>query len=197
MILPCWKRQELPPDYLRFCNVPKSKWAVSLDRVPKDTDYRNAVEQYMGKLKENLEAGCGLLLRGPYGSGKSSLAAIVLREVAAHGCNPYWLEAFELSGGWRKQDKRYFDSRKAHLLVVDDLGMEDDRKAGNESFPRLLIRQALRFRLEREMATIITTNLTLEDLEQVHGDKFIALLNRHMTYVSVEGKDWAKEVAGG
>lgn len=196
MRLPFWKKQEIDPELLRLYNVPKSKWTVSLDRVPGDLEHREPVVQYLKNLKENLETGRGLLFCGVYGTGKSSLAAIIVRAVAEHGCDPYWLEAFELATSWRpknqQSDRRYIESRRSHLLVVDDLGMEDDRAANHESYERLLVRQALRYRLEREGATIITTNLTLERLEAMHGDKLIALLKRHLTPVMIEGMDWGE-----
>lgn len=202
MKLPIWKKQSIPPEILRFSNVPSSKWEVSLDKIPVKYEYHTVIADYFRDLRGNLERGRGLLLCGPYGSGKSSIAAIILREVVAHGCDGYWLEAFELADGWRgkttskERDRRFVESRRSHLLVVDDLGMEDDRDATRESYARLLVRQALRYRLEREGATIITTNLTVENLERMHGDKLIALLKRHITPVLIEGMNWGEPEVG-
>jgi DNA replication protein DnaC len=190
MKLPTWGKRPTNARDLHAANVPRRKWKTTLDQVPTDgsTTYMPVILGYIESLKENLEQGNGLLLHGPYRSGKSSLAACIVRHVAAHKARPYWLESFELADGWLAEDERYDQIRQAHLLVVDDLGME-----GNADFRRELVARSLRYRLEREGATIITTNMSPAQLSDYYGPKLLALLRECCVAVEIKGVDWLQE----
>lgn len=191
MILPCWNEREANEADMKFGNVPKSKWNVTLDKI-RDKPYCKTVETYMEHLKDNCERGRGMLLYGTYRSGKSSIGAIILREVARHRCRPYFLEAFELVDGWFAKDHRYDMTRGCHLLVLDDMGMEAEDPA--QSVRRSIIKQAIRFRLERERAIIITTNMSPKQLRETYGDKLMALLSEFLIPLQIDGMSWSKEV---
>lgn len=190
MKVPTWLRTEPNEEMLRVSNVPERKWGAELKRVKGDSPYLAEVRGYLGKLRENIEAGDGLLLWGPYRSGKSCLAACVVREVAAHRCRAYWLEAFALVDGWLagEDDLRRRMVEEAYLLVVDDLGTE-----GSMPLRRELVETALRLRMERRGATVITTNLSPDQLEAYYGAKLSALLRECVRPIKVAGVDWNKE----
>lgn len=189
MQLPAWNPRKVGDGSMKVANVPMRKWGVTLDAIPDDLEYLKPVRVYLENLEQNLIAGNGLLLWGPYRSGKSSIAACIARKVAAHRCRPYWLLSSELADGWFEQDHRYDFMRGAHLVVLDDLGVE-----GDVEFRKDLIRQALRYRLENAGATIVTTNLDLETLEEHYGSKLFALLRECLLPVRVRGVDWSEEV---
>lgn len=86
MRLPVWKRREPLEADFRNANVPQRKWCVDLDKIDPKLKYLEQVRTYLDNLKHNLIVGDGLLLYGPYRSGKSCLAAAIVREVAAHKC---------------------------------------------------------------------------------------------------------------
>jgi DNA replication protein DnaC len=176
-------------------NVPEGKWGASMDKMP-DTKavkvYRDSIQSYISALKENIEKGSGLILHGPYRSGKSSIGAIICGEVLSHRCSAYWLEAFELVDGWRFKDERYDGFRTAHIVVLDDMGME--AQSGGVDWPRALVRESLKFRLERLMPVIVTTNMRPDEIEKVYGGKIMALFDEFMLPVQVSGAEghWRK-----
>lgn len=182
-----WNRREVGDRSMKVANVPMRKWGADLDQIPGDPDYVRVVRGYLANLEANLVKGDGLLLWGPPRSGKSSLAACVVREVAAHRCRAYWLMAPELVDGWAEQDHRYDFMREAHLVVLDDLGTE-----GGTEYRKDLVRQALRFRLEHAGATIVTTNMSPPDLKKHYGEKLAALLKECVKTIEVDGADWSK-----
>ena len=188
MILPVWKRREPREADFRNANVPQRKWCVDLDKIDSDLKYLAPVRNYLAKLEHNLTIGNGLLLYGPYRSGKSCIAAAIVQEVAAHKCRAYWIEASELMKGWDREDHRYRRARSAHLLVIDDLGIE-----GSASYPVEIMARALRYRLERACATIITTNMPPEKLEKHYGEKMLALMKECLKKVHVNGMDWTPD----
>jgi DNA replication protein DnaC len=161
---------------------------VDLDKIDPKLEYVAAVKAYLDNLEDNLKYGNGLLLHGPYRSGKSCLAAAVVREVAAHKCRAFWIEADELMRGWDKEDHRYRRARNAHLLVIDDLGIE-----GSANYPLEVMGKALRYRLERACATIITTNVVPKKLAAHYGDKMMALMKECLNPVEVRGMDWTPD----
>ncbi len=187
MKMPTWGKRDFTNRDFHLANVPRRKWTATLDQVPAtgSTGYMPVILAYIENLKANLEQGNGLLLYGPYRRGKSCLAACIVRHVAAHKARPYWLEAFEVADGWMDEDERYDQTRESHLLVVDDLGME-----GDAAFRKELMMRALRYRLEREGATIITTNMTPAQIAEHYSPKLLALFQECLVAVEVDGVDW-------
>lgn len=171
-------------------NVPESKWGASLDSLPDILmvrSYKTRIQDYLSDLKGNIERGRGLMLHGPYRSGKSSIGAIICGEVLARRCSAYWLEAFDLVDGWRWKDERCDGFRTAHMVVLDDMGME--AQSGGVDWPRALIRESLKFRLERLMPVIVTTNMRPDEIAKVYGGKLMALFDEFMLPVQVSGAE--------
>lgn len=188
---PCWKRREkdVPRGELeRQTNVPARKSGATLAQVPGTPVYLTSIRTYLAGLREHILEGRGLLLWGPYRSGKSSLAACVLREVYRHRCPAFWIEAFELVDVYRAEgidDERRDEFRDCPFVVVDDIGTE-----GSQEWRKEVLSHALRFRLERAGATIVTTNMTLEELQRHYGAKCMALWQECLTPLHVEGVNW-------
>jgi len=171
-------------------NVPESKWGASLDRlpdIPMVRSYKTRIQDFLSSLKKNIEQGRGLILHGPYRSGKSSIGAIICGEVMSRRCTAYWLEAFDLVDGWRWKDERCDGFRTAHMVVLDDMGME--AQSGGVDWPRALIRESLKFRLERLMPVIVTTNMRPDEIAKVYGGKLMALFDEFMLPVQVSGAE--------
>lgn len=183
-----WKKSEAPEDdpfrkkLLAVANVPQRKWEADIDRA--DPAAAEEVGAYIADLKANLESGDGLLLWGHYRVGKSCLAACVVREAAAHRARAYWLDGSDLADCWRERDGYFVQARSAHLLVVDDIGVE-----GAVDFRREMIGRALRYRLERGMATVLTTNMAPPELKKHYGGKIFALMREVLKVVEV--RPWA------
>lgn len=190
-----WKKQEAKEGdpfrkkLLRVANVPQRKWEADLDRA--DPAAAKAVRAYLDDLRDNIERGDGLLLWGTYRVGKSCLAACVAREVAAHRVRAFWMEASDLADCWTNRDAYFVAARSTHLLVVDDLGEE-----GNHEFRKETVSRALRYRLERGMATIVTTNMPPADLKRHYGAKIVALMQEALTAVEVRPWKGAGEKEG-
>ena len=184
MNLETWKKSDAPEDdpfrkrLLRVANVPQRKWEADLDRA--DPAAAKAVRAYMDGLKENIETGDGLLLWGKYRVGKSCLAACVAREAAAHRARVYWLDGADLADSWMQRDEYFVQSRSAQLLIVDDVGVE-----GGVEFRKEMMGRALRYRLERGMATVLTTNMAPPAFKQHYGGKITALLQEVVKLIEV------------
>jgi DNA replication protein DnaC len=180
-----------PTDWLAS-NVPEGKWGARLDLVPQGLPFVGTVRSYVENLQANVEAGRGLILWGPYRGGKSCLAAVIVGEALAYRLYSYWVESFDVADAWIGKAKGRREAiRGAGLLVVDDLGMESK---GSSDWPKDIMHDLMRYRLERLRPTIITTNMSTAEIQKVYGEKMWALLQEYMSDVLVKGAEdhWRK-----
>jgi DNA replication protein DnaC len=182
------KVREVTPHDLRSACIPERKWEVSLDCIP-DADYKGHAVRYIETLEQNIKDGVGLLLWGPYRSGKTSIACVIAVAAIKHYVSALFLEAHALMDGWLgkapgdEQTKRKMMA--SHLLIIDNLGQEHGKE-----YTKATVDYVIRHRAERKRATIVTTNLSLSELEKEYGSRFIAIARSCLFPVKVSGKDW-------
>ena len=119
--------------------IPKRYYDMDFDWLRKHGSFpkENAeayavVKEYSNNLKENLDTGKGLILRGPAGTGKTSIAVSLLKEVIALGKScmmismPNLLDTMlSLSKGDSVAFMNYEQKlRSIPLLLLDDFGAE-------------------------------------------------------------------------
>ncbi len=109
-----------------------------------------------------------LLLMGEYGTGKTHLAAAVANFVVSMAVPvlfltvPDLLDWLRFSYGAIDQtfESRFDEIRNIRLLVLDDLGTQSSTPWAQEK-----LYQILNYRYTNRLATVITTNLRMEDIE--------------------------------
>jgi DNA replication protein DnaC len=168
-----------------------------------------AVGQYIENLEDNRQHGKGLTLLGPNGVGKTMLANIVIK--AAQDLE-YRVEAIELASYVNLHKEKFgflkiFSSDRddvidtflqirthivyiqghADLVLFDDVGREFPSESGwsqNEFF------DTLRFRWNRCLPSLLTSNLPLSDLEQRYTEGLTSLLREATEIILVKGDDY-------
>lgn len=112
----------------------------------------------------------GVLLSGPAGCGKTHLMVAFAKHWLEQGAGVVLLKVpkffDELRAGYDdgKYQKRYDAAEKAEILILDDLGAEKASEWVEEK-----LTQIMDHRIERDMPTFITTNLTGQVFrERVH-----------------------------
>lgn len=113
-----------------------------------------------------------LLLRGPYGTGKSCLAAALMGELLKGDVQGLWISSAELLQRLMPDaDEQYTDSLQAGILtrvktvdvlVLDDLGAEH----GTTPFARSQLQDILNSRSESGKPTIATSNYLIMSLDR-------------------------------
>lgn len=143
-------------------------------------DQKNSPETYLDKAKKLLKAAKslveeveegdsikGLLIEGPVGSGKTHLVCGIYNELARKGVEteffvvPDFMEQSKEDMFSIGEVKGVFNkAKKVKVLILDDLGAHNYTPWSINQLYLLI-----NYRLNNELTTIITTNLTLSEID--------------------------------
>lgn len=176
------KRLEEPERLLNASNLGErfkgrtfASFDAKRDREAFDLCVKYANDENLMKRRRN-----SLLIAGGYGSGKTHLAAAISNALIERGIPVLFGTSITHFDNIRNDFEntginRYLAKMKsASVLVIDDLGKEK-----KSEWTRQVLFDAINYRYEHKLPTIITTNL-------VDGDDFSALANH------VEGAVWSR-----
>ena len=116
----------------------------------------------------------GLYLHGSFGSGKSFLVSALLNELhekkKASVCMIYFPEALRtLKDDWDNFGSKIEYLKSVDILLIDDIGAEKVTEWGRDE----VLGTILQARMDSQLATFFTSNLTIKELES-----HLALSNR-------------------
>ena len=122
-------------------------------------------KRYVQHWEEMQKNSTGLLLWGDVGTGKSFIASCIANALLDKGV-PVIMTNFarllnKLTDMYAGDRNAYIDSFKRYpLMIIDDLGVER-----NSEFAREQVFSVIDSRYRSELPMIVTTNLTLEELQ--------------------------------
>jgi DNA replication protein DnaC len=146
--------------------------------------------RHFDKKKENL------LFMGNTGVGKTFLANCIARELLDRGYTVIYLTAFGLfdilekhkfgrdEAGTYEADTKYDYILDCDLLIIDDLGTEL-----SNSFTVSQLYYILNERLLKQKSTIISTNLSLENLNNNYSERIYSRIISNYTISRIIGTD--------
>lgn len=137
-----------------------------------------------------LDSQNGLLLAGPFGSGKTHLAVAALRvAIDASLVEGRYVSAGDLVGRVRGGSGIYWtpvdDAIREELLVLDDLGQE----VGTE-FTRDVVARVIFGRYEAARPTIITSNHGPKGLTDIFGGAVVSRLHEMCDSLVLKASDY-------
>ena len=137
----------------------------------RDESSRKAFSCALGAAREYAAAPCGwFTLIGPSGTGKTHIAAAIANEAIGRGEVAYFIYVPELlddlrSGYAPESESQYSEKYaavvEAPLVVLDGLGAESSTPWAKEK-----LWQLLNARYVREMPTVVTTSISLGDMDE-------------------------------
>jgi DNA replication protein DnaC len=169
----------------------------------------SAVAEYLTHSEALVDAGFGLCIYGPRGNGKSLVGYLTIKEMLAKGYDCYCTTFADMIEGfmdtWREpEQKRWFNQtvRNAGILFIDDIGREHKPTTMNQgkvdtrpgAVRETMLEAVIRQRVANCQPTIITTNLTPDDVANGYGGHTMSLLTEKTTFVEVTGSDRRREI---
>lgn len=148
-------------------DVAKEIKEASMAKIKTDDKNRFKVIEYLTNYIHNYPQTKGLYLSGSFGSGKTYLIAAMFNELAKTNVRSaiiYWPEFLRsLKGSFQTDfNERVEYIKHVKLLLIDDLGAENTTAWGRDD----ILGPILQYRMQEELPTFFTSNLTIEELEQ-------------------------------
>lgn len=173
----------------------KTRTFESFDKTKNEEAYNKTFE-YADSFESN--DGNGLLLIGTCGTGKTHLAAAITNHIISEFGIPVKFGTFidllsdvksTFDSDSNEKENDIIDKFvKINLLVIDDIGKEKNTEWSNSILYRVINR-----RYENYKPVIITSNLTIAELEKEIGEATVSRIIEMCDGVKMNGKDARKE----
>lgn len=186
----------VPEEYVGYSlgSYPGSQTLSSDKRIRKVKAW---MKRYLGNMKGNISENIGLLIVGPYGTGKTGLLSIALmaamRQLFPFDYGPlgYYTTASEmlLSVGGGRHDFRQpiyelKDFVNCGALLIDDLGKEFSVSSGGIRTDRarfgMVLDEVLRERVSRKLITFMSSNYSLTEIGDQYGESCLEAIKMGM-----------------
>lgn len=154
---------------IKFYDIPQEIKKASFKELYKDDVNRVPVLKYINEFIKKYTKGekiKGIYLNGSFGSGKTYLIAALFNDMAKKNIRSaivYYPEFLrDLKASFNKDYEEKFNYiKKIDLLLLDDIGAENVSSFNRDE----VLGPILQYRMEENLPTFFTSNLTLDELE--------------------------------
>lgn len=154
-------------------------------------DKRRQGEAYKAckEFAEKAGDGSGLILMGSVGTGKTHLAASIAHYAIEHGIVTKFGNVTDifrsLRDAFTTDEDILSEVQAVPLLILDDLGKENLTEWVKETLYSII-----NYRYEHMLSTVITTNLTMTELQNRLGSATVSRIMEMCNYIEMNGKDY-------
>ena len=153
-----------------FYQIPKEIKTATFKNIYKDDKQRVPIVKYFKEFMDNYNNEVkpkGIYLNGSFGSGKTYLIAALFNEMAKKNIKStiiYYPEFLRsLKASFQTDYKERFNQiKKTPLLLFDDIGAENNTAWSRDE----VLGPILQYRMDENLPTFFTSNLTVEELEK-------------------------------
>lgn len=190
----CPKRKTAFPLKLKQAGIPERYFDFNKQTVTQEPKKAWVIiNRYLDTLEERISEGKGLLLHGPFGTGKTTGAVVIAQEAIDRGYSVKFLGVdyliAELRGLNQEQAAIYRkELLDKDLLVLDGLEADADGKWLLDEIGAIIAR-----RYDNKKPMIITTNSDPEQLKKsTLPQRYVERILHACHPVPVVGKNWRK-----
>ncbi len=150
-----------------YFNTPASLKEATLSKIHKNDKNRFETIVWVNKFYKEYKNDNhikGLFLHGNFGCGKSYMVSALFNDLARDGyesCVIFWPD-FIREAFYDDFKEKYEKVKKAPLLLIDDIGAENVTAWNRDE----ILCPLLQYRMEEQLPTFFTSNLTIEQLEE-------------------------------
>lgn len=171
------KRIQVSEGALLRSRIPRAYWELKLSNI-ENAQLQQRLRTLVKTMPQWAGTNEGLLITGPFMTGKTAFAAMLLREAICYGATTYFVRAAEISPQWGRLGSSLEETRTTEMMVKDvDLLVLDDLGAEIGKSERLL-EYVLRYRYEDGRCTIVTSNRSSSAMEDFYSPAFLSVLSR-------------------
>ena len=176
---------------LNYDNLPdfdNMSYDIVKDGIQKDKYVKTCelFKKYISKLKESEKKL--IFLNGNVGVGKTHILKATTHEAIKQGYYALYTTAFDLNKSFLAYHCAKLDEKdeilnkylECDLLLIDDLGTENILKNVTVEYLYLVLNQ----RLESGKNTIITTNLSLDELKDTYDERIMSRISNKQTCIT-------------
>jgi len=151
---------------VRYFNLPENYKDASWDKVDKRLASRKTAITWLIDFINN-PSSKGIYLNGNFGCGKTFMIVAAFNELAKKNMKSaviFWPEYLrDLKSSFDTDyEEKYEYIKKVPLLLIDDLGAEATTSWSRDE----ILCPILQYRMDNNLATFITSNLTIDNLEK-------------------------------
>lgn len=190
---------------LNFIRLPENHWNASKKELQELVCNNDDVQQWLENPKSKVGQNSGLFIYGKWGRGKSSLAAILAKELLGRGVFSLWVEYQNIAKYLKKEtifsgDQTMIERmEEVDLLIVNEF----NPKTYQREFPIDCLEHVIRSRVAAKKPTIVTSNGSPKEFGQdktkqgqvLYGmlTGLLSIFREACTPVCVKGEDKRKE----
>ena len=155
---------------LELFGMPKEIKDASFKNIYKDDKARVPIIKYFKEFMDHYnddDKPKGVYLNGSFGSGKTYLVACLFNEMARRGVRSVMVYYPEFLVNLKSSFEEDFEEKREYvkrvpLLLLDDIGAENTSNWSRDE----ILGPILQYRMENNLPTFFTSNLTMEELEE-------------------------------
>ena len=178
-------------DLLR-ARIPEKFREASFSNTPAGED-RDMLIKYLRTLGEMKKIGYGIALSGQSGIGKTTVMCAMLKALMQMGQSVLFISAYELRGIVLGDDPpsdgdpwpTFDEVLNCGFLLIDDFGAE---YSSVRQFTEFLFAEVFTHRFQKHKPVLLTTNISLTDVDKRYGHAVSSRFSESMCYKRVS--DW-------
>lgn len=179
--------------------LPENYWNCRLSEIPDNCSdknyfkvpYKKVLEDWVLNFKDKI-GGKGIHFYGPYGTGKSGAASIILKAGVHYGYLGLWMNFQMIQEYSTRRDKyMYSDSctmldraLQTELLYIDEVVLKD-----NKQWSLSVLEDIVRIRHQNSLTTLLSSNSSPLDFSKYNLTKGLASILSEATFaLHIDGK---------